>query len=91
MKPSELKSAKTRKIERDGEPVRISQRADPPITQDEANKAGTSICRWHNGLVEVTGDKDGAVFYCPIGKMYWRYRKPGKKDRPIKYNFKGIV
>lgn len=88
MKPSDLKSATGQTEER--KPLPLSSRADPPITHEEAEAAQTSTCCRHNGLIEMTGDKDGTVFFCPIGKQYWRYSKK-KRMKPIKYPAMGAV
>jgi hypothetical protein len=55
-----------------------SSRADPPITAEEAATAQVSICPWHDGLVRLTGDKPGRVFYCPTGEMHWRYQSANR-------------
>lgn len=49
--------------------------AEPPISADEARAADTAICRYHKGLITQVGDRDGAVFFCPMGQEYWRYTK----------------
>jgi len=68
MRPSELKAASTPTVEDDGQKkYPSSTRADPPITEAETVGAQVSICRWHDGLVRLTGAKDGAVFFCPTG------------------------
>jgi hypothetical protein len=80
MRPSELKAANTPTVEDDGKKkYRSSTRADPPITDAEALAAPVSICRWHDGLVKFTGAKDKAVFWCPTGKQYWRWRTPDQR------------
>jgi hypothetical protein len=93
MRPSELKAANTPTVEEDGkQKYPSSSRADPPITDAETAVAQVSICRWHNGLVRVTGDKDKAVFWCPTGKQYWRWRKPDQMFwRSFKLPRRGIV
>ncbi len=53
--------------------MKFSDLARPPITEVEARAAQTSICHYHNGLVNQTGDVEGAVFLCPVGRQYWRY------------------
>jgi hypothetical protein len=76
MRPSEIKAAKMRAVDDDGKKkCASSTRADPPISEAETVAAQVSICHWHDGLVRLTGDRDGAVFFCPIGKQYWRYAK----------------
>ncbi len=49
--------------------------AIPPVREDEARTAQTAICVFHRGLISQTGDTVGRVFYCPVGKQYWRYSK----------------
>jgi hypothetical protein len=53
----------------------VSPDARPPVQRDEAEAAPDSICPYHKGLVTLTGEREGAVFWCPIGRQYWRYRK----------------
>lgn len=53
--------------------MKFSDLARPPITQEEAEKATHSICVNHDGVVRQTGDKEGRVFFCPVGRMLWRY------------------
>lgn len=56
-------------------PYPTSSLADPPITVEEARAAKDSICPFHNGLVRESGDVEGRVFWCPVGRTYWRYTK----------------
>ena len=53
----------------------LSQDARPPIQRDEAEIAQDAICSYHKGLVRSVPPKEGEVFWCPIGRQYWRYRK----------------
>ncbi|MGH3426304.1 MAG: hypothetical protein ACRD3Q_15855 [Terriglobales bacterium] len=49
--------------------------ADPPISAEEAHAADHATCRWHHGHIthtRVTGDAWGKVYFCPIGRQYWR-------------------
>lgn len=92
MRPSELKASKTLRIERESKPIRTSNKADPPITEEEARTAQPSICPWHGGLVVMTGDVDGSVHYCPKGKQYWRYQKKGARfAKALRPDSRGIV
>jgi hypothetical protein len=93
MRPSELRAAQTPIIEDDGEKkYPSSTRADPPISEAETVGAQVSICRWHDGIVRLTGAKDGAVFFCPTGKQYWRWRKPDQRFwRRLRVVRRGIV
>ena len=93
MRPSELKAAKTRAVDDDGKKKYASStRADPPISDAETLATQVSICRWHDGLVRLTGAKDEAVFFCPIGKQYWRYAKRDESfHRALRYAKRGVV
>jgi hypothetical protein len=37
--------------------------------------ATDAICPYHKGLISINGAIEGTVFWCPIGRQYWRYRK----------------
>jgi hypothetical protein len=57
--------------------------ANPPITNAEAQAAERSgekqTCCSHGGQINTRpdpNDADGKVFYCPNGRMYWRYVGP---------------
>lgn len=70
----------------------VSNRARPPIQPHELEVAQDSICVYHKGLVAHTGDKPGRVFWCPLGRQYWRYEPnsgPGFTGR-LKYAKVGI-
>lgn len=59
-------------------PYPCSGLADPPITISEARAIDlardTTICRWHRG--EWTQlNVEGNVYFCPIGRMYWRHTR----------------
>jgi hypothetical protein len=79
MKPSDRKPGTApRDDSAESLPYPRSDIADPPITVDEAWIAETSTCRWHNGRIKtdpLETDVDGKVFFCPIGRQYWRYTK----------------
>jgi hypothetical protein len=80
MRPSELKAATTPIIEINGKnKYPSSTTANPPITEAEVQAATMAVCRRHDGLVRVWGAKDGAVFFCPTGNQYWRWRKPDQR------------
>ena len=54
--------------------------------------ASESICCVHKGLILVTGDTHGRVFFCPIGKQYWRYtRERSGLYAPLTYPKSGVV
>ena len=73
--------------------MKFSSLARPPIQPEEAERAQHSICPLHNGLVRETGDVDGKVMWCPIGRMYWRYSaKPvNGMYGPLSYRSQGVV
>ena len=80
MRPSELKAANAPPVEDDGKKkYSSSTTADPPITEAEAQAATMAICRRHDGIVLTWGAKDGAVFWCPTGEQYWRWRKTDQR------------
>jgi len=70
-------------------PYPASSLADPPITLAEALavdlKCDTTVCRRHRGEYTYL-NMDGKVYFCPIGRMYWRYSKmPSEFLRPLRY------
>ena len=70
-------------------PYPASSLADPPITLSEALAVDlgrdTTICRWHRGQYTHL-NADGNVYFCPIGRMYWRHTKrPSEFLRPLPY------
>lgn len=75
-------------------PYPRSSLADPPISAEEARTATHTNCIWHKGLIAGSPNQDdteGRVYFCPIGRMYWRYtRKPkhAKLLRPLKYGWR---
>lgn len=85
MKLSELKSFEPpRQASGDvAEMPPCSELADPPILLDEIYAARgrgdhETVCRRHKGLIATSPtatDTEGRVFYCPIGRMWWRYTK----------------
>jgi hypothetical protein len=70
----------------------FSPLARPPIQAIETEGADTAICPYHKGLIRETGDKPNTVFYCPIGRSFWRY-SPDRSSftAPIAYPKLGIV
>jgi hypothetical protein len=77
MKPSELRTADASQDQL-VLPYRRSDIAEPAITPDEARAPETAICRWHNGHIghtRVSSDAEGKVYFCPMGRMYWRLNK----------------
>lgn len=91
MRPSDFKASQKREEPVDAKPLALSQSADPPITEAEAREADHAVCTWHKGLITVTLDKDGRVFWCPVGKEYWRYRRRGAQWAKLNYDQRGIV
>lgn len=72
--------------------MKASDLARPPITPAEATVADTAICRNHKGLISVTGDKEGSVWFCPIGREYWRYSKQQNGfNTPLRYPKSGVI
>jgi hypothetical protein len=70
-------------------PYPASSLADPPITLAEARAVDigcdTTICRLHGGHYTHL-NVDGHVYFCPTGRMYWRYSKqPSEFLRPLAY------
>jgi hypothetical protein len=68
-------------------PYPCSELADPPITIAEARAVDmgrdTTLCRWHRGQFTHL-NADGAVYFCPVGRQYWRYTKqPSDFLRPL--------
>jgi hypothetical protein len=70
-------------------PYPASSLADPPIALAEALAVDlgrdTTLCRRHRG--EFTHlNFNGKVYFCPVGRMYWRYTKrPSEFLRPLRY------
>lgn len=72
--------------------MKASDLARPPISATETVDAETAICRNHKGLICETGDIDGRVFFCPIGKSYWRYQRiVNGMYAPLKYGPTGVL
>lgn len=72
--------------------MKISDLARPPIQQVEVEHCDTAICPHHKGLIRETGDTEGTVFYCPIGRQWWRYSKQlSAFTAPLKYGKSGVV
>ena len=66
-----------------------SELADPPITAAEARAVDlgrdTTLCRWHKGQFTRL-NVDGKVYFCPLGRQYWRYTKqPSGFMKPLPY------
>jgi hypothetical protein len=87
MKPSELKASTgqyappSRKLK-----FPVDEKAEPPISIDEALAANGANCVRHGGLIGQRGEKGGMVFLCLPCKKYWRYVKAAwPSKRPLNY------
>jgi hypothetical protein len=91
MKLSEFKAVSAPQEAEDALPYRRSEIADPPITTDEARAADIAVCRMHKGLIAESptpSDTEGRVYFCPIGKTYWRYSKRANQMyAPLRYRW----
>lgn len=90
MKLSDLQGALEAREEEEPLPYPRSLFADPPISPVEARAAETAICCRHNGRIKtdpLQTDVVGRVYFCPIGREYWRYSKGdgGLKLAPLRY------
>ena len=90
MKLSEFKAVSEPQEAEDALPYPRSDSADPPISIDEARAADASTCCWHNGRIKTdptSSDVEGRVYFCPIGREYWRLSKHegGLKLAPLRY------
>lgn len=67
--------------------------ARPPVQNAELETATDATCPYHKGLISVNGSPEGQVYYCPIGRQYWRYRKDSTNGftAHIRYPKLGIV
>jgi hypothetical protein len=70
-------------------PYPASSLADPPITLTEALAVDlahdTTPCRLHRGQYTHL-NADGKIYFCPIGRMYWRYAKrPSEFLKPLTF------
>jgi hypothetical protein len=72
--------------------VKFSSLARPPIQPAEAEKADTSICPNHEGIVRFTGDAEGKVYWCPQGREFWRYTlKRTGMNAPLNYQHEKAI
>lgn len=71
----------------------LSPDARPPVQRDEAERAEDATCPYHRGLIAVTGGHEGQVYWCPIGRQYWRYRKNTNDGfrTPLRYPKIGVI
>lgn len=70
-----------------------SNLARPPIQPDECEHADIAICRHHKGLVRFsTEEREGTVYFCPIGKQFWRYtQQQNSFTTPLPYRPSGVI
>ena len=73
--------------------MKFSDIARPPIQIHETENAPHSICPFHNGLVRETGDVEGKVFFCGVGRMFWRYTAKWQTgfNGPLQYRHEKAV
>jgi hypothetical protein len=65
--------------------------ADPPITLAEALAVDlgrdTTLCRLHRGQYTQL-NVDGKVYFCAVGRMYWRYARLASRFlKPLNYGW----
>jgi hypothetical protein len=89
MKLSELETELPSEGTRWTPPYPASSLADPPITLAEALAVDlaqdTTLCRLHRGQLTHLNE-DGRVYFCPIGRMFWRHSKrPSEFLKPLNY------
>jgi hypothetical protein len=69
----------------------VDERADPPISIEDALAAGGALCTRHGGLIGQRGDKEGMVFLCTACGKYWRYVKAAHHSRQkLRYPATGL-
>lgn len=72
------------------EPFEASSLAEPPITIEEVREARQrgdheTVCRCHKGQFTHL-NTDGAVYFCTIGRQWWRYsRQLSGMYAPLRY------
>lgn len=71
--------------------MKTSELARPPIRPQELEgKIQTCTCPYHDGLIaeSYSAADEGKVFYCPIGRMYYRFTSKwqGGFSSPLPYN-----
>lgn len=72
--------------------MKLSGLASPAIQPWEAERAEHSICFAHGAERNLGWHVDGRVFFCPLGKEFWRVgsRKGGMYD-PLPYQHSGVI
>jgi hypothetical protein len=72
--------------------VKVSELARPPIQSHEIKDVETAICRNHKGLISGAVEREGSVWFCPIGKEFWRYSKQQNGfNTPLRYPKSGVI
>ncbi len=73
--------------------MKTSDLARPPIQPHETEHAETALCNFHNGNARAPWAREGQVFYCPIGRQFWRWSAtPGHgMYSPIRYPKSGVI
>jgi hypothetical protein len=89
MKLSELEAQSSNEPREWTLPYPASSLADPPVTPAEALAVDvsqeTTLCRLHRGQL-IHLNEDGKVYFCPVGRRFWRYTKrPSEFLRPLLY------
>ena len=94
MRPSELKRGALQ-LGESGTPklkFPVDEKAEPPISAEEALAADGATCPRHGGLIGQRGDKEGMVFLCTDCRMYWRYlRNRGPSRVALTYKPRGYI
>lgn len=73
----------------------FSTAARPPIQPSEAQASSHAVCVIHKGRIShspLETDTDGRVFFCPIGRQYWRYQRSRTgMYAPLRYGKVGAI
>ena len=89
MKPIELQVTGPQGASDDWKlPYPRGELADPPITEDEAHAADTTICRRHRLIDDSStlSEVEGRVYICGVGREYFRHSKRDEKMyAPLRY------
>jgi hypothetical protein len=91
MKPSEIGGRSSELPQRQLN-FPVDDKAEPPISVEEALAAGGALCPRHGGLIGQRGDKEGMVFLCTECGKYWRYLKAAYPfRRKLRYDSRGVT
>lgn len=96
MKPSDMQFTGPREAPNDL-PCPRSEIADTQTTIEEALSADDAVCCWQNGGIKpdpISNDVERRVYFCSIGRQYWRYGKLGSgllKLSPLKYRYRSVL